>query len=121
MLGMATNTKYSYPQKYFLIPEACRYFGLKERTLKSWRETGIDVPGLLKVKGSNYYVIEPIEFHAWLIEAKLEPATKLNKLHNRRPIPKGGKSRNGVSGGNASPFPPDNTPKPKPNIPGLTL
>ena len=25
------------------------------------------------------------------------------------------------SGGNASPFPPDNTPKPKPNIPGLTL
>ena len=85
------------------------------------RETGIDVPGLLKVKGSNYYVIEPIEFHTWLIETKLEPATKLNKLHNRKPIPKGGKSRNGVSGGNASPFPPDNTPKPKPNIPGLTL
>ena len=49
MLGMATNTKYSYPQKYFLIPEACRHFGLKERTLKSWRETGITIPGLLWV------------------------------------------------------------------------
>ena len=42
MLGMAINTKHSYPQKYFLIPEACRHFGLKERTLKSWRETGIE-------------------------------------------------------------------------------
>ena len=83
MLGMATNTKYSYPQKYFLIPEACRHFGLKERTLKSWRETGIDVPGLLKVKGSNYYVIEPIEFHTWLIETKLEPATTTENLFQK--------------------------------------
>ena len=38
------NNKYSYPQKYFLIPEACRHFGLKLRTFKSWRETGIDIP-----------------------------------------------------------------------------
>ena len=66
MLGMATNDKNSYPQKYFLIPEACRHFGLK-------------------------------------------------------PIPKGGKSRNDVSGGVRAHFSSPPELKPKPNIPGLTL
>ena len=121
---MATKQE-TYPQKYFLIEEACRHFGLKLRTFKAWRDGGLEIPGLHKVKGSNYYVIDPIPFHTWLIETRLEPATQTNKFHNRKPRkitpPKGGKSRNGVSGGNASPFPPDNTPKPKPNIPGLTL
>ena len=62
------TTKILYPQKYFLIEEAFRHFGLKLRTFKAWRDTGIEIPGLLKVKGSNYYVIDPIPFHTWLIE-----------------------------------------------------
>ena len=92
------NNKKSYPQKYFLIPEACRHFGLKLRTFKSWRETGIDIPGLHKVKGSNYYVIDPIPFHTWLINTRLEPAKPNNKFHSRKPIPKGGKSRKDIGG-----------------------
>ena len=96
------TTKILYPQKYFLIEEACRHFGLKLRTFKAWRETGIEIPGLIKVKGSNYYIIDPIPFHTWLIETRLEPATQKNKIHNRRPrklsSKKGGKSRD-VSGG----------------------
>ena len=95
------TTKILYPQKHFLIEEACRHFGLKLRTFKAWRDTGIEIPGLLKVKGSNYYVIDPIPFHTWLIETRLEPATSTNKFHNRKPRkitpPKGGKSRD-VSG-----------------------
>ena len=99
---MANREQNSYPQKYFLISEACRHFGLKLRTFKAWRETGIEIPGLIKVKGSNYYIIDPIPFHTWLIETRLEPATQKNKIHNRRPRKlssiKGGKSRD-VSGG----------------------
>jgi len=95
------DNKNSYPQKYFLVSEACRHFGLKLRTFKAWRETGIEIPGLIKVKGSNYYIIDPIPFHTWLIETRLEPATQKNKIHNRRPrklsSKKGGKSRD-VSG-----------------------
>jgi len=91
----------TYPQKYFLIEEACRHFGLKLRTFKAWRDGGLEIPGLHKVKGSNYYVIDPIPFHTWLIETRLEPATSTNKFHNRKPRkitpPKGGKSRD-VSG-----------------------
>jgi|TARA_R100000388_G_C7161916_1_gene119660 hypothetical protein len=127
---MAKQTEQnSYPQKYFLVPEACRHFGLKLRTFKSWRETGIEIPGLMKVKGSNYYVIDPIPFHTWLIETRLEPATQNNKLHNRTPknIPlrKEGnnQSREKVSGvdNGFNSFPSTDTRRPKPNIPGLTL
>ena len=62
------GTKILYPQKYFLIEEACRHFGLKLRTFKAWRDGGLEIPGLHKVKGSNYYIIDPIPFHTWLIE-----------------------------------------------------
>ena len=95
------NNKYSYPQKYFLIPEACRHFGLKLRTFKAWRDGGLEIPGLHKVKGSNYYVIEPVEFHKWLVETRLEPAKQTNKFHSRKPrlsSHKGGKSRDDVKG-----------------------
>ena len=61
----------TYPQKYFLIEEACRHFGLKLRTFKAWRDGGLEIPGLHKVKGSNYYVIDPIPFHTWLIETTI--------------------------------------------------
>ena len=49
---MATKQE-TYPQKYFLIEEACRHFGLKLRTFKAWRDGGLEIPGLHKVKGSN--------------------------------------------------------------------
>jgi len=61
-----------YPQKYFLEGEACRHFGLKHRTYRRWIEEGEKIPGRLKVKGSNYYVIEPSAFHKFLINHKLE-------------------------------------------------
>ena len=101
MLGIANRLINSYPQKYFLIPEACRHFGLKLRTFKAWRDGGLDIPGLHKVKGSNYYVIEPVEFHKWLVETRLEPAKQTNKFHSRKPrlsSHKGGKSRDDVKG-----------------------
>ena len=79
------NNPFAYPQRYFLVSEACRHFGLKLRTFKAWREAGIEIPGLIKVKGSNYYIIDPIPFHTWLIETRLEPATQKNKIHNRKP------------------------------------
>ena len=82
---MATlNNSFTYPQKYFLEGEALRHFGIKTRTYKNWIESGLTIPGRLKVKGSNYYVIEPEEFHKWLIDTRLEPATKFNKLHDGR-------------------------------------
>ena len=61
-----------YPQKYFLEGEACKYFGQKLRTYRRWIEDGEIIPGRFKVKGSNYYVIEPVAFHKFLIEHKLE-------------------------------------------------
>ena len=61
-----------YPQKYFLEGEACKYFGQKFRTYRRWIEDGEKIPGRFKVKGSNYYVIEPVAFHKFLIEHKLE-------------------------------------------------
>ena len=61
-----------YPQKYFLEGEACKYFGLKLRTYRRWIEDGEKIPGRFKVKGSNYYVIEPVAFHKFIIEHKLE-------------------------------------------------
>ena len=81
---MATNIKYSYPQIYFLECEACKHFGLKLRTYKNWIDSGLTIPGRYKVKGSNYYIIKPEEFHLWLIETRLEVATPQNKFHNRK-------------------------------------
>ena len=75
----------SYPQKYFLESEACRHFGIKLRTFKRWIDDGQIIPGRIKVKGTNYYVIEPVEFHAWYSANILEPATNKNKFHNRAP------------------------------------
>ena len=76
--------KYSYPQIYFLECEACKHFGLKQRTYKNWLDSGLTIPGRFKVKGSNYYIIKPEEFHQWLIETRLEVATPQNKFHNRK-------------------------------------
>jgi len=73
-----------YPQKYFLEGEACKHFGMKPRTLKRLIDDGIIIPGRLKVKKTNYYVIEPIEFHSWYSANILEPATNKNKFHNRK-------------------------------------
>ena len=81
---MGSNYKYTYPQKYFLEGEALIHFGIKARTYKNWKEQEITIPGRYKVKGTNYYVIEPEEFHKWLIETRIEPATKHNKLHDGR-------------------------------------
>jgi|TARA_B110000483_G_scaffold95309_1_gene117158 hypothetical protein len=81
---MATNIKYSYPQIYFLEKEACKHFGIKLRTYKNWIDSGLTIPGRYKVKGSNYYIIKPEEFHLWLIETRLEVATPQNKFHNRK-------------------------------------
>jgi len=95
--------EHQYPQTYFLEPEALRHFGLKERTYKRWLAEGITIPGRYKVKGTNYYVIEPHEFHTWLIETRIEPSTKFNKLHNgRKKSHKGGKpTRDNVPGGSS--------------------
>ena len=73
-----------YPQKYFLESEACRHFGIKLRTFKRWIDDGQIIPGRIKVKKTNYYVIEPIEFHSWYSANILEPATNKNKFHNRK-------------------------------------
>ena len=81
---MAISNLYNYPQKYFLEGEALRHFGIKASTYRSWHASGLKIPGRYKVKKTNYYVIEPEEFHKWLIETRLEPATKLNKLHDGR-------------------------------------
>ena len=90
---MATlNSKFTYPQKYFLEGEALHHFGIKGRTYKNWKDTLVKIPGRYKVKGTNYYVIEPEEFHKWLIETRIEPATKHNKLHD-------GRNTNHVKGG----------------------
>jgi len=92
------QNKNNYPQKYFLEGEACKYFGLKFRTYRRWIDGGETIPGRLKVKGSNYYVIEPVAFHKYLINHKLEEGkydgpkktainkrtvneTKTNRLH----------------------------------------
>jgi len=79
-----TKNLNSYPQKYFLEGEACKHFGMKPRTLKRLLDDGKIIPGRLKVKGTNYYVIEPVEFHAWYSANILEPATNNNKFHNRK-------------------------------------
>ena len=84
--------EYHYPQAYFLEPEALIHFGIKGRTYKRWLADGVTIPGRYKVKGTNYYVIEPHEFHTWLIETRIEKATQFNKLHN-------GRKRNHVKGG----------------------
>ena len=73
-----------YPQKYFLESEACRHFGIKQRTLKRLIDDGQIIPGRIKVKGTNYYVIEPVEFNTWYTANILEPATNNNKFHNRK-------------------------------------
>ena len=91
---MATfNNSFTYPQKYFLEGEALRHFGIKALTYKNWKATLEKIPGRYKVKGTNYYVIEPEEFHKWLIETRIEPATKHNRLHDGRKTKsrKGGK------------------------------
>ena len=82
---MAITKIENYPQKYFLESEACRHFGIKQRTFKRWIDDGQIIPGRIKVKNTNYYVIEPIEFHTWYSANILEPATNKNKFHNREP------------------------------------
>jgi len=103
--------KYSYPQIYFLEKEACKHFGLKIRTYKNWLDSGLTIPGRYKVKGSNYYIIKPEEFHQWLIETRLEVATPQNKFHNRKvhkPLSSSLTAVNAnekkVSGGSSYPF-----------------
>tara|TARA_R100000541_G_scaffold19625_1_gene29606 strand:+ start:2471 stop:2836 length:366 start_codon:yes stop_codon:yes gene_type:complete len=81
-------TKHTYPQIYFLECEACKHFGIKQRTYKNWIDSGLTIPGRYKVKGSNYYVIKPEQFHTWLIETRLEVSTPQNKFHNRKVIKK---------------------------------
>ena len=82
---MAIDKKITgYPQKYFLEAEACRHFGIKQRTFKRWIDDGIIIPGRYKVKGTNYYVIEPVEFNTWYTANILEPATNKNKFHIRK-------------------------------------
>ena len=81
---MASINKHTYPQKYFLEGEALQHFAIKGRTYKRWLDEGTEIPGRYKVKGTNYYVIEPHEFHAWLIETRIEKATQFNKFHNRK-------------------------------------
>ena len=89
-----------YPQKYFLESEACRHFGIKLRTFKRWIDDGQIIPGRIKVKGTNYYVIEPVEFHAWYSANILEPATNKNKFHNR--VPKKNSSRGSSTSKNSA-------------------
>jgi len=84
-MALGNNKINNYPQKYFLESEACRHFGIKQRTFKRWLDDGQIIPGRIKVRGSNYYVIEPVEFHAWYSANILEPATNKNKFHNRQP------------------------------------
>ena len=74
----------NYPQMFFLEGEACKYFGLKFRPYRRWIDGGETIPGRLRVKGSNYYVIEPRAFHKYLInhkykEGKYEPTQTINK------------------------------------------
>ncbi len=75
----------NYPQKYFLEGEACKYFGIKQRTYKRWIDNKTIIPGRFKVKGTNYYVIEPAAFDTWYSANILEQATNKNKFHNRKP------------------------------------
>jgi|TARA_B100001964_G_scaffold235556_1_gene295830 hypothetical protein len=82
---MATEKKITgYPQKYFLEFEACKHFGIKYRSFRRLIDDGTNIPGRFKVKGTNYYVIEPVEFHTWYSANILEPATNKNKFHNRK-------------------------------------
>ena len=78
------ENKNTYPQTYFLESEACKNFGIKLRTFKRWIDDEIIIPGRYKVKGTNYYVIEPVEFNSWYTANRLEPATNKNKFHNRK-------------------------------------
>ena len=94
----AVNNKYSYPQKYFLEKEACKYFGIKHRSFRRLIDDGTIIPGRYKVKGTNYYVIEPVEFNTWYTANRLEPATNKNKFHNRKI-----KSKNSNRGSSYSP------------------
>lgn len=79
-------TNKTYPAKYMLEPELQRYFGIKQRTYKHWIQSGDVIPGRMKVRGSNYYVVDPSLFEPWYLENKLELATADNKFHNRQPI-----------------------------------
>ena len=85
-----SDFKSNYPQKYFLEGEACKHFGLKYRTYRRWIDGGETIPGRLKVKGSNYYVIDPEPFHTFLINHKLEqgkyePKKSINKQTIKKP------------------------------------
>ena len=82
---MATEKKITgYPQKYFLEFEACKHFGIKYRSFRRLIDDGTNIPGRFKVKGTNYYVIEPVEFNTWYTANRLERATNKNKFHNRK-------------------------------------
>ncbi len=83
MEGTVLN-KNDYPQTYFLEGEACKHFGLKFRTYRRWVDGGETIPGRLKVKGSNYYVIDPVPFHKFLINHKYKEGTYAPKKPIKR-------------------------------------
>ena len=68
---MAKEQKILYPQKYFLIEEACRHFGLKLRTFKAWRYGGLEIHGLHIAKGPNYDIIDHIHIHTCYLDITL--------------------------------------------------
>ncbi len=80
-----TKNLNSYPQKYFLEGEACKYFGIKQRTYKRWIDNKTIISVRFKCEGTNYYVIEPAAFDTWYSANILEQATNKNKFHNRKP------------------------------------
>ena len=84
-----TDLKSNYPQRYFLEGEACKHFGIKYRTYRRWIDGGEIIPGRLKVEGSNYYVIDPVLFHTFLInhkltEGKYEPKQTIERQTTRK-------------------------------------
>ena len=85
----STGLKSNYPQRYFLEGEACKHFGIKYRTYRRWIDGGDIIPGRLKVEGSNYYVIDPVPFHTFLInhklkEGKYEPTQTIERQTTRK-------------------------------------
>ena len=84
-----SDLKSNYPQRYFLEGEACKHFGIKYRTYRRWIDGGDIIPGRLKVEGSNYYVIDPVPFHTFLInhkltEGKYEPVKTIERQTIRK-------------------------------------
>ena len=64
---MPMNFKYSYPQKYFLEKEACKYFGIKHR---SFRRLIDDGKIKLKVTAVNKKTISCQVMHGGKLSSK---------------------------------------------------